>query len=203
MGTGVEVTCTLDGVRNVRPSWLRRLFRRAEAAGLRAVVIALALSFVAVSNARAQSEDRVKAAFLFNFARYVEWPLGAFDDAKAPITICMIGDSAFAKVVATTVTGKSVGPRPVQVIKTSKLSASTCHILYVDEDIEDSRNLLVDLADKSVFTVSDRKGFAHDGGIANFFRADKKIRFEINPTAAKESGLKISSRLLRLAKIVK
>jgi hypothetical protein len=152
----------------------------------------------------AQSEDQVKAAFLFNFARYVEWPADAFRDASQAMRICMVGSEGFAHVVSSAVSGKSVGDRAVEVDTPADLeSAAGCHILYVGDDVEGlSREIVADLASAGVFTVSDRAGFAEGGGIANFIRADNKIRFEINPGAAKRAGLKISSRLLRLAKVV-
>ena len=162
------------------------------------------LSTLAVSPARAQSEDQVKAAFLFNFARYVEWPASAFGADGAPIRICMIGSGGFSSVVSKAVTGKSVGDRAVEVDTPADLgSTSGCHILYVGDGADSAPSAVAAQVDgASVFTVADREGFAEGGGIANFIRADNKIRFEINPGAAKKAGLKVSSRLLRLAKVV-
>lgn len=156
------------------------------------------------TGAQAQSEDQIKAAFLFNFARYVEWPEAAFASADTAVRICMAGSPRFASVVEKTVSGKSVANRPVQVDKLSALSAvSDCHILYVGAEIDSATaEVASTVSGSSVFTVADRAGFAEDGGMANFIRADNKIRFEINPGAAKKAGLKVSSRLLRLAKVV-
>lgn len=165
---------------------------------------AFVLSSLPATAAWAQSEDQVKAAFLFNFARYVEWPPGAFGSGDAPVRICMIGTDGFSSVVAKAVSGKSVGDRAVEVDTPAALSSTTgCHILYVGDDADVAASeVAAQVSGASVFTVADRDGFAADGGIANFIRADNKIRFEINPGAAKEAGLKISSRLLRLATVV-
>lgn len=158
---------------------------------------------LAATPARAQSEDQIKAAFLFNFARYVEWPDSAFESGSAPVRICMAGDDDFASILTQAVGGKSVGDRAVAVVSDVVLAdAGTCHILYVGAGLAVD-GVTSSVAGGHVFTVADREGFAASGGIANFIRADNKVRFEINPRAAKQAGLKISSRLLRLAKVVK
>jgi hypothetical protein len=166
--------------------------------------VALSIGFSA-TQAKAQSEDQIKAAFLFNFARYVEWPSAAFENGDAAVKICMVGSGDFAGVVSQTVSGKNVGDRAVEVDTPSDLSrASGCHILYVGASVsEGPAEVAASVHASNVFTVADRAGFASGGGIANFIRTDNKVRFEINPGAAKKAGLKISSRLLRLAKVVK
>lgn len=175
---------------------------------LRRTSIGFALGLVALgltaTVARAQSEDQIKAAFLFNFARYVEWPDAAFSSGSTPVRICMAGADDFASIVSKAVGGKSVGDRAVEVASSVGLEdAGTCHILYVGAGLEADADVVASsVSGGHVFTVADREGFAASGGIANFIRADNKVRFEINPDAAKQAGLKISSRLLRLAKVV-
>jgi len=178
------------------------VFRRRVLTGFAFGLIALG---VTADPARTQSEDQIKAAFLFNFARYVEWPDQAFDSGSAPVRICMAGASDFASIVSQAVGGKSVGDRAVEVVPGVGLEdASTCHILYVGGELEAGADVVASsVSGGHVFTVADRDGFAASGGIANFIRTDNKVRFEINPGAAKQAGLKISSRLLRLAKVVK
>ena len=154
--------------------------------------------------ASAESEGQVKAAFLFNFARYVEWPPAAFEGEAAAIRLCVIGESDFQQVVAETVSGRSVGSRQVAVEKVDGLDAAeACHLLFLDAGAVLSPSLVAErLGGHAVFTISDQPGFAADGGVANFIFVDQKIRFEINPSAARRAGLKISSSLLRLAKLV-
>lgn len=167
------------------------------------VLVAGLVAFAPLA-AWAQSEDQIKAAFLFNFARYVEWPEDAFDGPEAPVKICMMSSVEFSDVVSKTVSGKTVSERPVEVASPGELGGAThCHILFVDESQPlTSAQVVQALDDASVFTVSDRGGFAQAGGVANFILVDNKIRFEINPRAARNVGLKVSSQLLRLAKVV-
>ena len=167
-----------------------------------AVVVCLALGLA--PGAHAQSEDQIKAAFLFNFARYVEWPEDAFESPESAIRICLVGSRAFAGVVEGIVSGKSVGTRSVEVRRGDDLSAvDGCHILFVGSDLATNPGSVADrVSTASVLTVADQEGFASGGGMANFIRAESKVRFEINPGAAEKAGLKISSRLLRLAKVV-
>ena len=167
-------------------------------------VLGLLLAGSGATPSWAQSEDQIKAAFLFNFARYVEWPDAAFTSGSAPVRICVAGAGDFAGVVEQAVGGKSVGDRAVAVVPGVDLSdASSCHILYIGEGVDVGAGAVASsVSTGHVFTVADRAGFAASGGIANFIRVDNKVRFEINPNAAKGAGLKISSRLLRLAKVV-
>lgn len=172
---------------------------------IRLGLVALIACMAASPPAWAQSEEQVMAAFLLNFARYVEWPKDAFDRGDAPVTICMMSSSGFGEVVSSTVAGKTVDDRPVSVDHKSDLMQTRgCHILFIGRDLGQSPESAARALDgSSVFSVADLQGFASAGGIANFYREDNRIRFEINPDAAKKAGLKISSRLLRLAKVVK
>ena len=117
----------------------------------------------------------------------------------------MVGGDSFADVIVRTVSGRSVEGRPVAVVALDALSGlSSCPILFVGEKISsDPGNVASSVSGLSIFTVVDHKGFAAGGGIANFIQMDNKVRFEINPSAEKKAGLKVSSLLLRLAKVVK
>jgi len=169
-------------------------------------VLALVLAWVATARAAAgPSEDELEAAYLFNFARYVEWPEEAFAGPEAPIRVCVLGGGSFLEVARANIADRSVNERKVLVEpRSSADEARSCHILYVGSD-ERSRQaeVVASLADRSVFTVSDSAGFTQMGGVANFIRGDRKIRFEINQKAATRAGLKISSRLLRIAQLAK
>lgn len=149
-------------------------------------------------------EEEIKAAFLFNFARYVQWPQDSFGDRGAPVRVCVLGADDFARIVSANVSGKSVDDRAVEVVDLKNAaSLGGCHILFVgDQAGKPRRELLGEIGKLPVLTVSDSEGFAREGGIANFYRDDNKVRFEINPGAARVAGLKISSQLLRLARVV-
>lgn len=188
-----------------RASEINRVFRRRDAASVVVVVVTTLVVFLlVVPRASAQSEDQIMAAFLFNFARYVEWPKDAFDRNDMPVNICMLNSKEFGDIVSNTVSGKTVANRRVLVRPTSNLAEATgCHILFIGREFNKPvAEAIAVLGGMSVFTVADQEGFATAGGIANFIRAENRIRFEINPRAAKKAGLKISSRLLRLAKVV-
>jgi len=166
-------------------------------------ILGLALAMFGAAPIHAQSEDEIKAAFLLNFARYVEWPESAFSDSDSPVQICTLGSEGFDRVAADIVEGKAVGPRSVEVVPVAVAAdAVSCHILFVGGDSVSTQEVVATLGKASVFTVANDEEFAQQGGIANFYRAGKRIRFEINPGAAEGAGLKISSRLLRLAQLV-
>jgi len=200
----------------VRPSWSSHVFRRMKGQeewqsspgsgrkGLVSVAFAVGLSLCAGIALAQAGEEEIKAAFLFNFARYVEWPASSFDGDETPVRVCLIGAGGFAKTVSESVSGKRVDRRSVEVMEAEDpASAVDCHILFVGEGVGAARSkLIAKLAKAPVLTVSDSEGFARAGGIANFYRADKKVRFEINPGAARDAGLRISSQLLRLARVV-
>lgn len=156
------------------------------------------------ASVRAESEDEVKAAFLFHFARYVEWPPTAFESDSAAIHLCLIGEPGFEGVLAKAVAGRKIGARPVAVASVASLDdAMRCHLLFLGEHADMKASVVEEsLGDRAVFTISDETGFAEAGGIANFVLVEQKIRFEINQKAARRAGLKVSSSLLRLAKLV-
>ncbi len=167
--------------------------------------LALALLFSSpASGSGAHSEEAVKSAYLYNFARYVEWPDSAFSDPDAPLVICVIGDDAFSKVAREGIGSRTVGSHGVEIASLAGLEdTSGCHILYLPESAGiDDEAVIGSLASKSIFTVSDSEGFARRGGIANFILVDRKIRFEINPDAADRAGLKVRARLLRVATVI-
>ncbi len=187
----------LRSVKSVkRAQWASRNESRAIAGGLG---FALAL-LVAAAAWGAPSESDVKAAYLYNFARYVTWPASAFDSPDEPIRICVVGDDAFRGLLEDVVSDKRVGDRPVSAeARASAGDARGCHILFVGAA---RAGAVAGLSGQSVFTVSDSEGFASGGGIANFVLVGNKVRFEINTNAVEKAGLQVSSRLLRVAQIV-
>lgn len=178
--------------------------RRLVAATAVIVLAGLGLLHAQARAAGSPSADDVQAAYLFNFVRFVEWPAAAFPSDSAPVKICVLGSTSFTNVASESINGRSVGDRPVVVESTdSVLGSRGCHILFVAPSRKgDENEILATFAKRSVLTVSETDGFAKRGGIANFVTIDDKIRFVINKTAAEEAGLKISSRLLRIAQVV-
>jgi hypothetical protein len=169
--------------------------------------LACAAALVAVGRTPASAntkEYEVKAAFLFNFAQYVDWPGSAFSSDSAPIVIGIVGKDSFGSIIDQTVKGKIVKGRSFVVKRLSWGQAvKDCHILFVSASEKDKLGQMNDLLKgEPVLTVGETSGFAKRDGIVNFIIEGNKVRFEINPEAAKRAKLSISSRLLSLAKIV-
>lgn len=153
--------------------------------------------------AQAAGEYELKAAFLYNFTKFVEWPPAAFSDGS--FRVCVLGDDPFGKSLKD-LTGQEAAGRRLQVLAFQDAIArpEDCHILFVSRSERGRLPAILSEVRKSpVLTVADTDGFLSDGGIINFLLEGTKIRFEINQEAADRAGIKISSKLLRLAKNVK
>jgi uncharacterized protein DUF4154 len=144
----------------------------------------------------------VKAAFLYNFAKFVEWPALA---AGARLVVCAVGDDAIAAALVETVRGQNISGHQIDVSRPHDSRAwRDCHVLFItDAETRRSAGGLNELKMLPVLTVSDGKGFAMAGGIIELYLEDAKIRFVINVDAGERSGLRLSSRLLLLAKVIR
>ena len=166
---------------------------------MRCVSAALALAIVYALPASAQDallEYRVKAAFLFNFTKFIDWPPGAMSDG-APFTICVAGANPLASALEDTIRGETVAGRSLQ----SRIAQGNeaCQVLFVPHDV-DAVPILKRARTQPVLTVGESPDFLRQGGIINFVRDGGKVRFEISQEAAMRAQLRISSRLLRLAR---
>lgn len=176
-------------------------------------VITLGLGFVMAALATTAAipgfdttlEYKVKAAFLFNFARYTEWPDGSFEKADSPLVVAVLGEDPFGAILDATLDGKSLSGHPLQVRRHRHLKdLKDCHVLFVGRsEARSVKQILARLAGKHVFSVSDIPGFAVRGGTARFRIQRGKVAFEINTDAAARERLSISSQLLKLATLVK
>lgn len=181
---------------------MRRL-RRHAALLRRAVACALlSASLSAQVQDATPTEYQVKAAFLYNFGRFVEWP----PQPRPPsaFTICVLGKDPFGPVLDELIKDKSIqGMKPVARRLERVEDAGDCRILFISSS-EDARlpHILATLRGRSVLTVGEAERFAHRGGMINFRLEGSKVRFEINPDAAEQAGLTISSQLLKLARII-
>lgn len=147
------------------------------------------------------TEYDVKAAFLFNFTKFVEWPPEAFTDDHSPLKLCVLGENPFGKTLKALM-DEEVGGRRLTLAILDKLSSvETCHVLYVSRSERDRvPQILAVVKSSAVLTVGDAPGFTDQGGMINFILEGSKVRFDINQEAAERVGIKISSRLLALAK---
>ena len=148
-------------------------------------------------------EYAIKAAFLYNFGKFVEWPQGSFRDAKSPFVICALGEDPLGGALDT-IHGKNINGREVVIKRIESIEdGEKCHILFVSASERGNLSQIFRTVKQlSVLTVGDMKGFAGSGGIINFISADNRIGFEINVSAAEKANLKISSKLLKLGNIV-
>jgi len=148
-------------------------------------------------------EYLIKAAFLFNFTKFVEWPAESFKNDLSPFNLCILGADPFGPALDT-IKDKTVKGRQLKIRRVNKVNdMEGCHILFISaSEKENLKHILNFARNSNILTVSEIEGFAQLGGIINFIIIDKKVQFEINPDAAQHSKLKISSQLLKLAKIV-
>ncbi len=157
------------------------------------------------AESRVFKEYEVKAAFLFQFALYVEWPASSFSDAQTPITIGLLGKNPFDDFLRKAIEGKTVNRRKLVIKHCADLDeARQCHLLFISSSEKKSLpRILKGLRNASVLTVGDVEDFASQGGIINLVVIEKTVRFEVNPSVAERAGLKISSQVLELARIVR
>jgi hypothetical protein len=128
------------------------------------------------------SEYQVKAAFLYNFAKFVEWPPGSFSDASSPLRICVLGQDPFGQELRGITNEKIVNGHKLEVVQLVDLQlASTCHILFIAvSEKAQLKRILESLRGAFALTVGDSKGFAELGGIINFVLEDNRVQFEVN-----------------------
>ena len=175
-----------------RTAWLRR--------GAACALLCASLS-AQVQDA-APTEYQVKAAFLYNFGRFVEWPPQS--PPPSTFTICVLGKDPFGSVLDDLIKDKSIQGMKLVARRLERVEdAGDCRILFISSS-EDARlgHILAVLRGRSVLTVGEVERFAHRGGMINFRLEGAKVRFEINPDAAGQAGLTISSQLLKLARII-
>ncbi|MDP9053541.1 MAG: YfiR family protein [Acidobacteriota bacterium] len=180
-------------------------FWRSSAYGLAAVTFLLsqAVPLCAIQG-QPVDEYQVKAAFIYNFAKFVQWPAGAFQNATEPVAICIAGMDPFGKSLEETVSGRSIEGRNLVVrhVSTVKQSAG-CHILFFGGT--DDKRLgawLSEIRTAGILTIGESDNSSTDGVVINFRLDDGRIRFDINIEAGENEKLRISSRLLSLARNV-
>lgn len=175
--------------------------------------LAVVAAMIPLANVRAQSGDvdpvkvlKVKAAFLLNFGKFVEWPASAFDGPDAPLVIGVLGPDPFGRILDETVAGKNIQGRRVRIVRLQPSEVERivrCHIIFV------SANSGINPADIATFcvpfpilVVGDRPGFAAAGGMIGFVMEQGRIRFEVCREALARAGLRAAAGFLKLAKLV-
>ena len=164
------------------------------------------LGILASGICRAQvfNEYQVKAAFLYTFAKFVEWPPQAFSSPSAEIAICVLGDDPFGNLLDDAVRGKTVEGRPLAVYRLTDLpTGHECKILFIATSERRRMPSLLASVPPGLLTVGDTAEFAAQGGVIGLRLDGERIRLSVNLTAAEKAKVRISSRLLSLATIVK
>jgi hypothetical protein len=147
------------------------------------------------------SEYNVKAAFLVNFTKFIEWPADAPGDA--PFQICVVGEDPFNGVLDRMAEGETVGGHRLEVVKLRRNESHACRVLFVGRSESDVPRVLAGAgAGAGVLTVGESERFLREGGIIAFVVENRKVRFDVNQGAAARAGLQISSRLLSVARSV-
>jgi hypothetical protein len=160
---------------------------------------------VTVHSQTAIGEYQVKAAFLYNFAKFSEWPPQTFKTDKDPMRICVLGENSFGSALGEAVGGKTVSGRPFVVAEISDAKqAGDCQIVFVgSSEGKRLKSIFAELRTTGTLTVGETDGFAAKGGMVNFKLEDGRVRLEINVEAAGQAQIHISSKVLTLARIVK
>ncbi len=170
------------------------------------VLILIAFLCAGVNRAdQGPKENQIKALFLFNFTQFVKWPAGTFKNEASPFVIGVVGKNIFGSRLEEICKGEKFDGRDILVKYYERLpeNVSDCQILFIEKSFPQLKESIVDTRAKAILTVSDGEHFMEHSGILRFYLEESKMRLEINQDIAVESGLEISSKLLRLATIYK
>ena len=172
------------------------------------LLFALGAAVMSPALSAAQSDQpgeyEVKAAFLFNFTKFVEWPEGSFDDRQAPIVIGIIGDDPFGESLLRIIAGQKAQGRGILVRKERfGQDLHRCHVLFISaSEREHIAEILASVQKASILTVSDITGFAEAGGAMQFVMQENRVRFVVNLDVTTQSKLRVSAKLLSLARVL-
>ncbi len=150
-------------------------------------------------------EYQIKAAFLFNFTQFVEWPSQSFSTPQSNAVIGILGPNPFGNYLEETITGESINKHPLVIRHFNSVDdIINCQVLFINiQDKGQLQTIIEKLKGKNILTISDANGFSKLGGMIRLYTKDDKINMQVNLEAAKAENLIISSKLLKLAEIVK
>ena len=173
---------------------------------LAAAILSLACVSITSDPARAAEaeplEYQVKAAFLLNFTKFVQWPASAFADENSPVAICILGEDPFGNTLDEMVRGEALNGRQLVVQRIRRqVEPKACQVLFVSKSEKDVARTLADLG-TGVLTVGEGEKFLRDGGIIAFVIQDRRVRFDIDQAAAVKARITLSSRLMNVARSV-
>lgn len=161
----------------------------------------LIITFAALP-ARAASENQVKAAFLYNFAKFIEWPSAVEGTDARPFRIGVVGESPIADLLPALIRDERIKGRAVEVLHyRAGADLSQCQVVFVSRE-QNGKDLQRSLAGRAILTVGETENFLAEGGMIQFVMVEQTVRFDVNVAAANHVGLKVSSRLLAVARKV-
>ena len=172
--------------------------------GLIFILLIFSSSFFTVAAQEIANEDKIKASYVFNFIRFIEWPFNEPGDPSKPIVVCAINRKnqfikAFSPVIGKKVKGHLLAFKQI----TNPNNLEGCHLLYIDKAEKNLiPRLLPEIKKHNILSISDTKSFCSLGGMIGMVTKKGKIKVEINLDVAKAAGFKINSNLLEVAKIV-
>lgn len=170
-----------------------------------ALVLLISCHDVMWAQSRQSTEYNIKAAYLYNFGKFVRWPASVVATSNEPFQLCVLGKNPFGTSLDGTVKGEKIDGKSLAVRYMSSISeVSGCRILFISES-ERYRveSILAELGNRPILTVSDIPDFVDRGGDIEFLPVSEKIRFKVNLGSAEKSGLALSSDLLKVAVSVK
>jgi len=193
----------MDPVNSFRP----HLRQHGAARVLRRSILVLSCITGLFSQASAADEQsleyQVKAAFVLNFTKFTEWPSSAFPAVNSPFSICILGMDPFGGSLEQIIQGEAIGGHRMAIQRINRGSRPQgCQVLFAGQAEKDTRMVLADLG-AGVLTIGEGDSFLQDGGMISFIIENRRTRFDINLKAAENAGLKLSSRLLSVARSVK
>jgi hypothetical protein len=172
---------------------------------LAALLLGALLFGVRVEAQTAMSESQVKAMFVYNFLKFVEWPAGVSADAKDPFLVLIIGEGPTADATEHFLESKTIGEQPLVVrrIRWDQSVAGARAAFVVERDGKKLQHVLKAAAAAGVLTIGEGESFATRGGVIGLLVEDRKVRFDVDTTAAQNAGLRVSSKLLALTRTVR
>jgi hypothetical protein len=166
-------------------------------------IIILLIAFLSVASQGSDREYKVKAAFLFNLAQFIEWPSNVLSEPDSPLTIGILGENPFGAYLEGIVSGENVNGHPLLVKHCQVVEeATTCQIVFINlpEKIK-MKETITALKGRSILTVSDKDNFIREGGMVELIKKTNKIGLVISTQSTKEDNLIISSKLLQIAQL--
>jgi uncharacterized protein DUF4154 len=149
-------------------------------------------------------EDDVKAVFLYNFTKFVDWPTFAFRTDDEAFRVCALAEAAFVKTLRGVLEGETARGRPLQLVVPEANQIPQCHILFIGRSESTSVSKILPLTTgRPVLTVGEISKFLEQGGVVNFVVENDRVRFDVDLASAQRAGLGISSKLLRVARHVR